>query len=84
MCCLEWDSKYSGGVNWRQKIDTQKGAVLATELGINIFDVEIAHSVEGDRGVLVVVIGAAEAATFTDALSAKGHRSTTMPVGTVR
>ncbi len=59
-------------------------AVLATELGINIFDVEIAHSVEGDRGVLVVVIGAAETSTFTDALSAKGHRSTTMPVGTVR
>ena len=28
-------------------------ASLATELGINIFDVEIAHSVEGDRGVLV-------------------------------
>ena len=36
-------------------------AVLATELGINIFDVEIAHSVEGDRGVLVVVIDAAAA-----------------------
>ena len=24
--------------------------VLASELGINIFDLEIAHSVEGDRG----------------------------------
>ena len=35
VCCLEWDSKYSGGVNWRQKIDTQKGAVLATELKNN-------------------------------------------------
>ena len=35
MCCIEWDSKYSGGVNWRQKIDTQKGAVLATELKNN-------------------------------------------------
>ena len=32
---VEWDSKYSGGVNWRQKIDTQKGAVLATELKNN-------------------------------------------------
>eukprot|EP01038_Epipyxis_sp_PR26KG_P005006 gene5006-6992_t len=31
----EWDSKYSGGVSWRQKIDTQKGAVLATELKNN-------------------------------------------------
>ena len=32
----EWDSKYSGGVNWRQKIDQQqRGAVLATELKNN-------------------------------------------------
>jgi len=31
----EWDSKLSGGVEWRQKIDTQRGAVLATELKNN-------------------------------------------------
>lgn len=31
----EWDSRYSGGVNWRQKIDQQRGAVLATELKNN-------------------------------------------------
>jgi translation initiation factor 3 subunit D len=31
----EWDSKYCGGTNWRQKIDQQKGAVLATELKNN-------------------------------------------------
>jgi len=59
-------------------------AVLATELGINIYDVEIAHSVEGDRGVLVAVIDAALAATFVDALAAKGHRASSTPVGTVR
>ncbi len=59
-------------------------AVLATELGINIFDVEIAHSVEGDRGVLVVVIDVTSAPIFTEALAAKGHRSSTSPVGTIR
>ncbi len=59
-------------------------AVLATELGINIYDVEIAHSVEGDRGVLVVVIDAGSAPTFTGALAAKGHRASTSPIGTVR
>jgi prephenate dehydrogenase len=59
-------------------------AVLATELGINIFDVEIAHSVEGDRGVLVVVIDAAGAPTFSEALAGKGHRSSTAPVGAIR
>lgn len=31
----EWDSRFSGGVNWRQKIDVQRGAVLATELKNN-------------------------------------------------
>ncbi|CAM9621308.1 unnamed protein product [Chrysoparadoxa australica] len=31
----EWDSKLSGGTEWRQKIDQQRGAVLATELKNN-------------------------------------------------
>lgn len=31
----EWDSRLSGGVDWRQKIDQQRGAVLATELKNN-------------------------------------------------
>jgi translation initiation factor 3 subunit D len=31
----EWDSKFSGGTEWRQKIDQQRGAVLATELKNN-------------------------------------------------
>ena len=31
----EWDSRFSGGVQWRQKIDAQRGAVLATELKNN-------------------------------------------------
>ena len=59
-------------------------AGLATVLGINIFDVAIAHSVEGDRGVLVVVIDVTSAPIFTEALAAKGHRSSTSPVGTIR
>ncbi|GMH54094.1 hypothetical protein TL16_g05466, partial [Triparma laevis f. inornata] len=31
----EWDGKEAGGIEWRSKIDTQKGAVLATELKNN-------------------------------------------------
>jgi translation initiation factor 3 subunit D len=31
----EWDSKYCDGIVWRQKIDQQRGAVLATELKNN-------------------------------------------------
>jgi len=32
----EFDSKLSGGVDWRQKLDTQPGAVLATETKNNM------------------------------------------------
>jgi translation initiation factor 3 subunit D len=31
----EWDSRYAGGVDWRSKLDNQRGAVLATELKNN-------------------------------------------------
>jgi translation initiation factor 3 subunit D len=35
-CALnEFDSRVSGGVDWRRKLDTQKGAVLASELKNN-------------------------------------------------
>jgi translation initiation factor 3 subunit D len=31
----EWDPRYSGGIDWRQKLDSQRGAVLANELRNN-------------------------------------------------
>lgn len=31
----EWDSKLANGIDWRQKLDTQRGAVLANELRNN-------------------------------------------------
>ena len=31
----EWDSRFAGNVDWRQKLDTQRGAVLANELKHN-------------------------------------------------
>ncbi|GIX70368.1 eukaryotic translation initiation factor 3 subunit D [Caerostris extrusa] len=31
----EWDPKYSGGIEWRSKLDAQRGAVLANELKNN-------------------------------------------------
>ncbi len=33
-------------------------STLLGGLGVNIFDVEIAHSAEGDRGVLVLIVDA--------------------------
>lgn len=31
----EWDSKYAGGVDWRQRYETQNSAILSTELKNN-------------------------------------------------
>ncbi len=45
---------------------------LASELSVNIFDLEIAHSAEGERGVLLLVIDADKSASLGDALTARG------------
>ena len=47
---------------------------LATELGVNIVDLEIAHSAEGVSGVLIVVIESATADLFRGGLIARGYR----------
>lgn len=41
---------------------------LASEHGINILDIEIAHSGEGDRGVLILVVAVDQAQRFHQAL----------------
>lgn len=35
----EWDSKYAGGVDWRQRYETQNSAILSTELKNNGFKI---------------------------------------------
>jgi prephenate dehydrogenase len=47
---------------------------LAGELGVNIYDLEIAHSAEGPRGVLVLVVDAAAAQSVVLPLRARGFR----------
>ncbi|HEY8544148.1 MAG TPA: prephenate dehydrogenase/arogenate dehydrogenase family protein [Acidimicrobiales bacterium] len=53
---------------------------LATDLDVNIADLEIAHSAEGPRGVLIVVVPAAAAPVLRDALARRGYRSSEHPV----
>jgi prephenate dehydrogenase len=48
---------------------------LAGSLGINIADLEIAHSIEGTGGVLVLVIAAGHADPFESALVKRGYHS---------
>jgi prephenate dehydrogenase len=48
---------------------------LAADAGISIYDIEIAHSAEGPRGVLILVIDTADAVTLGDAVEGRGYRS---------
>jgi prephenate dehydrogenase len=53
---------------------------LAGELGVNIADVEIAHSPEGDRGVLLLVIDVKDADLLRGAFLARGYRPSVRPL----
>jgi prephenate dehydrogenase len=46
---------------------------LAGSLGVNIADLEINHSIEGTRGLLVLIVGAARSEALVDALVAAGY-----------
>jgi prephenate dehydrogenase len=47
---------------------------LASELDVNIADLEIAHSSEGDRGVLILLVEQTQSDLFRDGLIARGYR----------
>lgn len=53
---------------------------LAGRLGVNISDLEIAHSLEAPGGVLVMVVGGSTAAAFEDALVAAGYHPARSPI----
>jgi prephenate dehydrogenase len=50
--------------------------VRAAELDVNVADIEIAHSVEGDEGVLILTVEAAVGERLLGGLLAEGHRAT--------
>ncbi len=56
-------------------------AGLAADLDVNIYDLEIAHSAEGPRGVVVVLVESAMAERFQGGLMAKGYRPSIRPLG---
>jgi prephenate dehydrogenase len=64
-------------VEFRVPIEDRPGALaqvltLATELGVNVADLEIAHSLEGRSGVLVLVVSN-DADAFEEALLGHGY-----------
>ncbi len=54
---------------------------LATDLGANIFDFEMAHSAEGDAGVLILVVEAAVAESLRAGLVDRGYRPAVSRLG---
>lgn len=53
---------------------------LAGELDVDIYDMEIAHSAEGDRGVLLLVVAAGVSDLLRGALLARGFRPSVQPL----
>lgn len=53
---------------------------LAGELSVNIADMEIAHSAEGERGVLLLVVDSGDTERLRLALVARGFRPSTHPL----
>ncbi|HVM08799.1 MAG TPA: prephenate dehydrogenase [Acidimicrobiales bacterium] len=53
---------------------------LAGELGVNIYDIEVMHSSEGDRGVLLIVIDSKDADLLRGAFLARGYRPSVRPL----
>ena len=47
---------------------------LAAELGVNIADFEVAHSAEGDKGILYLLVEATNGDLFRGGLIARGFR----------
>ncbi len=52
-------------------------AMAASELGVSMVDLEIAHSIEGGSGVLIVVVGREDVPRFQERLATIGFASTT-------
>jgi len=53
---------------------------LAADGGIGIYDIEIAHSAEGPRGVLILVVDSAQAEILSDAITERGYRCRAEPL----
>jgi prephenate dehydrogenase len=54
---------------------------LASTLGVNIYDIEIAHSAEGPQGVLQLLVAAERAEELRTAVVARGYRATVRELG---
>ena len=54
---------------------------LATELAVNVYDIEVAHAAGEQRGMLILVVDAGQAAELSGALQARGRRASVHELG---
>ncbi|HEV2809458.1 MAG TPA: ACT domain-containing protein, partial [Acidimicrobiales bacterium] len=54
---------------------------LASELGVNIDDLEIAHSTEGEAGVVILLVRSASAERLARALGMRGYHPACRSLG---
>jgi prephenate dehydrogenase len=69
----------------RIPVADQKGALagitmIATELDVSIADIEIAHSVEGDDGIVILLVEAVNGDRLLDGLTAGGYKAVVRPL----
>lgn len=53
---------------------------LSGDLGVNIFDFEVVHSVEGDKGIMVTVVRSEHVEIFRGGLIARGFKPAVQPL----
>lgn len=53
---------------------------LSGDLGVNIFDFEVVHSVEGDKGIMVTVVRTEHVEVFRGGLLARGFKPAVQPL----
>ena len=63
-----------------QKGELARITTLAADLDVNIYDLEIAHSAEGPRGVVLAVVQSDSAEQFARALAEAGYRPSLNPL----
>ncbi|MDH5290294.1 MAG: prephenate dehydrogenase/arogenate dehydrogenase family protein [Acidimicrobiia bacterium] len=56
-------------------------ATLASELDVNIFDLELSHSGEGRQGVMIMVVDESRSERFMGGLMARGYRPAVRSLG---
>lgn len=64
-----------------QKGELARITTLAADHDVNIYDLEIAHSAEGPRGVVLALVDSDAAALFARALTEVGYRPSVNPLG---